>query len=100
MYKPPSLESYQMLHNVPVSVQAELDRKMMTVGELLGLRVDDVVVFPRPAGENISVYVAGTLIGWAEVSVTEGAMAVRMADLRNAPMDISRPADDAATGGN
>jgi len=83
------LEEFKTLHSVPLEVQAELDRKMMSVGDLLALRVGDVVTLPRAAGENINVYAGGALIGWGEVLVMERLLAVRIADLRNTPPPIA-----------
>jgi flagellar motor switch protein FliN/FliY len=80
---PPLLEAMRALDHVPVEVHAELDRKIMTFGELLNLQEGDVIAMPRAAGENINVYVGGALIGWGEVVLMDGALAVRIADLRD-----------------
>src|SRR5579872_1124437 len=80
---PAAKDGFEAIGRVPIAVHAELDRKVMTLGELLQLREGDVIALPRAAGENINVYVGGALIGWGEVLLVEGAIAVRIADLRN-----------------
>ncbi|HEY2842723.1 MAG TPA: FliM/FliN family flagellar motor C-terminal domain-containing protein, partial [Bryobacteraceae bacterium] len=40
--------------------------------------------FSRSTGENIDIYVGNVLVGWGEVLLMDGSMAVRLADLRNA----------------
>jgi flagellar motor switch protein FliN/FliY len=78
----PALDGFKLLDQVPLTVVAELDRKMMSFGELLNLQEGDVVTLSRAAGENIRVYIGGALIGWGEVLLVEGALAIRIADLR------------------
>jgi flagellar motor switch protein FliN/FliY len=78
----PVLDGFKLLDQVPLSVVAELDRKVMSFGELLNLQEGDVVTLSRAAGENIRVYIGGALIGWGEVLLVEGALAIRIADLR------------------
>ena len=49
----------------------------------------------RSTGENIDIYAGEVLLGWGEVLMMDGAMAVRLADLRNAGVP-SLQADDAS----
>ncbi|HWZ29910.1 MAG TPA: FliM/FliN family flagellar motor switch protein [Bryobacteraceae bacterium] len=77
----PALDGFKLLDQVPLTVVAELDRKMMTFGELLNLQDGDVIGLSRAAGENIRVYVGGALIGWGEILLLEGSLAIRIADL-------------------
>jgi len=75
--------NWKTIEAVPVPVRAVLDRKTMKLGELMNLNEGDVVAMPRPAGENVSIYAGGALIGWGEVVLIEGAMAIRVAELRD-----------------
>lgn len=79
-----TLEKMHHLIDVPITIQAELDRRQMTFGELLELDTGSIVKLPRPAGENIDVYVGGVLIGWGEILLIDGSMSVRIADLKDA----------------
>jgi len=76
------LERFERLRDVSMRVQADLDRRPISLRELLALRVEDVVVLNRPAGENIDVYAGGALLASAEVLVVENRLAVRIADLQ------------------
>jgi len=78
------LEQMERLNDVPLAIRAELDQTTMTFGEVLNLEAGSVVRLGRPTGENIDVYVENVLIGWGEVLLVDGALTVRLADLRNA----------------
>ena len=77
------VSNLKAIESVPMPVHAVLDRKVMKLGELMSLQEGDVVAMQRPAGENVSIYAGGALIGWGEVVLIEGAMAVRVAELRD-----------------
>ena len=78
-----TLERMQHLSDVPITVQVELDRKFMSFGELLDMDAGSLIKLSRPTGENIDVYAGGVLIGWGEVLLIDGNMAVRIADLKD-----------------
>lgn len=88
------LEHIEKCGDVIVEVRAELDRTAFTVFELLGLEAGSLLEFSRSTGENIDIYAGEVLLGWGEVLMMDGAMAVRLADLRNAGVP-SLQADDA-----
>jgi len=98
----PVLDQFEKCGDVLVEVRAELDRTAFTVLELLGLEPGSLLEFSRSTGENIDIYAGEVLLGWGEVLLMDGSMAVRIADLRNAGMP-SLQADDAVeveTGGS
>jgi flagellar motor switch protein FliN len=70
--------------NIMIEVRAELDRTTFTVSELLSLERGSLLEFSRSTGENIDIYAGEVLLGWGEVLLMDGSMAVRLADLRNA----------------
>lgn len=74
----------ERLTDVPIGLRAELDQTTLTFGEVLDLEVGSVIPLSRPTGENIDVYAENVLIGWGEVLIIDGALTVRLADLRNA----------------
>ena len=87
------LEHIEKFGDVIVEVRAELDRTAFTVLELLSLEPGSLLEFSRSTGENIDIYAGEVLLGWGEVLMMDGAMAVRLADLRNAGVP-SLQADD------
>ncbi len=79
----PSLRRYQNIADVAVTLRAELDRRVVKIGELMKFDVDTVLPLTRPAGENIDLYVGEVLIGTGEILVVDGILALRVADLRD-----------------
>ena len=75
-----ALEEIAALADVPIGVEVELDRKIMTISEVLDLDVDSVIRMTRSAGENIDILVGGTLIGFGEIVIIEDAVGVRITD--------------------
>jgi flagellar motor switch protein FliN len=78
-----TLERMQCVTDVPLTLRAELDQKLMTFGELLDLDIGSVIRLSRPTGENIDIYAGDVLIGWGEILLMDGNMSVRVADLRD-----------------
>ena len=68
--------------DVPVKLAVELDRRMMTVREVLELEAGSVIGTSRSAGENIDVYIGGVLCGSGEIVVVEKSLGVRITDFR------------------
>ena len=75
-----ALEEIAGLADVPVQVAVELDRKIMTISDVLALDVDSVIRMTRSAGENIDILIGGTLIGFGEIVIIEDAVGVRITD--------------------
>jgi flagellar motor switch protein FliN/FliY len=66
------------LADVPLDVDVELDRRIMTVREILNLDSGSVVRMTRSAGENIDVLIGGVLVGSGEIVIIEDTMGVRI----------------------
>ena len=66
--------------DVPVMVDIELDRRVMTMRDVLELEVGSVIKMSRSAGENIDVLVGGTLVGFGEIVIIEDAVGIRITD--------------------
>lgn len=75
-----ALDEISSVADVPVKVEVELDRKIVTIGEVLELDVDSVIRMTRSAGENIDILIGGTLIGFGEIVIIEDAVGVRITD--------------------
>ncbi len=67
--------------DVPLTIRAELDRKRISVRELLDLQKESVVLLSRPAGENVDLYASEVYIGSGEILVIGGGLAIRLADI-------------------
>jgi len=79
-----TLEGTAAMADVPLDIEVELDRKMMTVREILGLAPGSVLKMTRSAGENIDIRVGGALMGYGEIVILEERMGVRITDFHEA----------------
>jgi flagellar motor switch protein FliN/FliY len=77
------LEEIAHLHDVPIKLEIELDRRIMTLRELLGIQTGGVLRMSRSAGENINMLVDGVLLGFGEIVIIDDAMGVRVTGLNN-----------------
>lgn len=67
--------------DMPLSVEAVLDQKTMTIFEILSLEEGSVIKLNRSAGENIDLIIGGVAAAFAEVVIIEESMGVRVTDL-------------------
>jgi flagellar motor switch protein FliN/FliY len=74
------LEKIADLADVPVDVEVELGRRVMTVAQILELGKDSVIRMGRSAGDNIDILVGSSLIGYGEIVIIEDAVGVRITD--------------------
>jgi flagellar motor switch protein FliN/FliY len=74
------LEEIAHLADVPIDVEVELDRKVMSIGQILQLEEDSVIRMSRSAGDNIDILIGGTLVGYGEIVIIEDAVGVRITD--------------------
>ncbi len=66
--------------DVPVNIDVELDRRVMTVREVLQLDINSVLKMHRSAGENLDIRVGGAMIGCGEIVISETTTGVRITD--------------------
>ena len=74
------LEEIAHLADVPIDVEVELDRKVMSIAQILQLEEDSVIRMSRSAGDNIDILIGGTLVGYGEIVIIEDAVGVRITD--------------------
>lgn len=74
------LEEIAPIADVLIDVAVELDRKLMSIRDIVSLDVNSVIQMPRSAGENIDVYVGGALVGSGEIVIIETIMGFRITD--------------------
>ena len=75
-----SLEQIQGFEEIPVDIHVELDRKTMTLQQILDLDIGSVIRMTRSAGENIDILVGGALTAFGEIVIIEDSMGVRITD--------------------
>lgn len=76
------LEEIGHLQDTRIDLEVELDRKIMTLRELMHIDVGGVLRLGRSAGENIDILVDGKIIGFGEIVIIEDAMGIRVTDFR------------------
>ena len=76
-------EEIAPLGDVPVEIEIELDRRLLTTREVLDLTEGSLISTSRSAGENIDIYIGGVFCGSGEIVVIENALGVRITDFRD-----------------
>ena len=76
-------EEIAHLHDTRIALEVELDRRVMTLRELMRVEIGGVLRMTRSAGENIDILVDGILIGFGEIVIIEDTMGIRITDFRN-----------------
>jgi flagellar motor switch protein FliN/FliY len=69
--------------DIPVEIRVEMDRRILTMREILDLHEGSLIGTDRSAGENIDIYIGGELVGYGEIVVMENIMGVRITDFRD-----------------
>lgn len=73
---------FGILREVPMTVQVEIGRTVMTLGEILDeLEVGSNIRLDRHAGDPVEVYVNGALFARAEVVVVQDQIGARIIEL-------------------
>ena len=75
-----ALEEISRIADIPIDVTVELDRKVMSIREILSLRRGSVITMTRSAGENIDILAGGSVLGFGEIVIIENTMGVRITD--------------------
>ncbi|MBL8176346.1 MAG: FliM/FliN family flagellar motor switch protein [Bryobacterales bacterium] len=68
------------LADMTLNIEVELDRKVVTMRQMLDLDAGSVLKLTRSAGENIDILVGGALVAFGEIVVIEDMMGVRITD--------------------
>ena len=68
------------MSDVPMEIQVELDRRVMSLKDVLDLEIGSVIRMSRSAGENIDIVISGSLVAFGEIVIIEDTMGVRITD--------------------
>ena len=74
------LQQISGLADVPIGIEIELGRRVMTIAQLLDLGPGSIIRMARSAGDNIDIWVGGALIGYGEIVIIEDAVGIRITD--------------------
>ena len=75
-----TLEAIAPVGDIPVLISTELDRRPMTIRQLLELREGSVIRMARSAGDNIDILAGGAFLGSGEIVIIEDTVGVRITD--------------------
>ena len=76
-------EQLVRMADIPVEIDVEMDRRILTMREILALREGSLIGTTRSAGENIDIYIGGALVGFGEIVVIENMIGVRITDFKD-----------------
>lgn len=77
-----AIEEMSLYLDVPLDVEVELDRRFLSVRQLLELEPGSVIRMNRSAGENLDVRIGEALVGFGEIVVNETTTGIRITDFR------------------
>jgi flagellar motor switch protein FliN/FliY len=77
-----AIEEVSLYLDIPMDVEVELDRRILTLRQILDLDTNSVIRMNRSAGENLDVRIGGQLIGFGEIVVNETTTGIRLADFQ------------------
>jgi len=79
-----AIEEVALYLDVPLDIEVELDRRILTVREILDLDLGAVIRMNRSAGENLDVRIGGVLVGFGEIVVNEATTTgIRITDFKH-----------------
>ena len=73
-----SPEAINKMRDIPVTIEARLDERLLDVEKLSSLALGSVLPLYKPAGETLEVYVENVRLASAEVVVIEDRLALRI----------------------
>jgi flagellar motor switch protein FliN/FliY len=74
-------QEYSHLADVPLRVEALLDRINMNMRAVASFQVGSVLTLRRSAGDNVDLWVGGVKLASGEIVVIENTIGVRITDL-------------------
>lgn len=77
-----AMEMIEGFSDLSIDVEVQIDKRSMTLRQILELESSSVIKLPRSAGENIDILVGGTLIGHGEVVASGDTVGIRITDFR------------------
>jgi flagellar motor switch protein FliN/FliY len=76
------LQTIESFSDLAMDIEVQVDRKSLTLRQVLELGVNSVVKLTRSAGENMDVLIGGTLVCHGEIVVIEDTVGIRITDFR------------------
>jgi flagellar motor switch protein FliN len=74
------LEQIAGFEDIPLAINIELDRRVLTVRDVLQLDVNSTLKMSRSAGENLDLRIGEALVGFGEIVISETTTGFRITD--------------------
>lgn len=74
------LQQIAGFEDIPLAINIELDRRVLTVRDLLQLDVNSTLKMSRSAGENLDLWIGEALVGFGEIVISETTTGFRITD--------------------
>ena len=75
------LHKIEFMHDVPLRLSVEIGQNHLTVREILGLNVGNVIEFTKVVGEPMDITVSGRLMARGEIVVVNERYGVRISEV-------------------
>jgi flagellar motor switch protein FliN/FliY len=63
-----------------IDVEVQVDRRQMTLKQILDIEDNAVIKLPRSAGENMDILIGGAFVGHGEVVIIDDMVGIRITD--------------------
>ncbi len=75
-----SAKDVESFADLQVDVEVQVDRRPMTLKQILEIEDGSVIKLPRSAGENMDLLIGGAFIGHGEVVIMDDMVGIRITD--------------------
>jgi len=75
-------EVFDGFTDLDIDIEVQVDHRPLTLRQILELDNNSVVKLPRSAGENMDVFIGGSLVCHGEIVVTDERVGIRITDFR------------------
>jgi flagellar motor switch protein FliN len=76
------LKEIEPFADLQLTVEVQLDRKLLRLRQILELEQNSVIKLPRSAGESIDILIGGARVCFGEIVIIDDTVGVRITDFR------------------
>lgn len=66
--------------DLQVDVEVQVDRRLMSLKQVLEIEDSTLIKLPRSAGENMDILIGGAFVGHGEVVIIDDMVGIRITD--------------------
>ncbi len=76
------LQTIERFADLKVEVEVQVDKKPLTLRQILDLQNNSIIKLSRSAGENIDLLIGGAPVCHGEIVIIEETVGIRITDFR------------------